>query len=274
MSALVGYRSAGARILVEDIRLRWVSLSVWCVSVAVTVALVAALYPSISSTPGYDQVFEAFPPELKALFGTTSGFGTATGYLSNELFGFFLPAIVIAYAIGRGAGAIAGEEEGHTLDLLMAQPVSRGTAYTQKAIAVVIGVLLLSMAALVPLLLLRGPADLDIEVSRLAAVTAQEGLLALVFGAIALSVSVAIGRKGPGIAVAGGLAFLTYLLEGLGRTIDWLDPWRVISPWHWYSADEPLSNGMSWTGAGVLVGMVLVIGAAGLIVFERRNLHA
>lgn len=263
----------GLRILWDELRLRRFSLAMWSLAVAVTVALVVALYPSIGGNKAYDQVIENFPPELRELFGTTS-LGSATGYLSTELYGFFLPAILIAYAIGRGAACVAGEEEGHTLDLLLAQPVSRVSAYLQKAAAMVIGVVILSIVSLVPILLLREPADIDIPVGNLVAITVQQGLLAITFGTIALLVSVVVGRRAPGMAVAGGLAFLTYLIEGLGRSIDWLGDWRWLSPWNWYSAEQPIANGLAATYALVFVLVGLVVAAAGLVVFQRRNLHA
>ncbi|MEZ5115118.1 MAG: ABC transporter permease subunit [Candidatus Nanopelagicales bacterium] len=262
------------RILLDELRLRRFSLTVWTLSVILTVAMVDLLYPSIGSNSGYDEVMQNMPEELQALFGAVD-MSTPMGYLSIELYSFFLPAILIAYAVGRGAACVAGEEEGHTLDLLLAQPVSRTSVYLQKALAMVVGVVILSAASMLTTVVLAGPSDMtSIPLDQLFAVTLHQALLALTFGVIALAVAVATGRRGPGIAVAAGYAFLSYLVEGLGKTIDWLGNLRPLSPWNWYSSEEPLLQGISPVDVGVFAAVVLVVAAVGLVVFDRRDLHA
>lgn len=262
------------RILSNEVRLHWRSLLAWTVSVVLVVAFVDLFYPSIGSNSGYDEILQNMPPELQALFGGVS-MGTPMGYLSVELYSFFLPAILIAYAVGRGAACVAGEEEGHTLDLLLAQPVSRASAYGQKAVAVVLGVVLLSAASWLTTAALRGPSDMaDLSLAGVAAVTVQQGLLALTFGAVALAVAVAAGSRSLGLAVAGAYAFLGYLVEGLGKSVDWLGQLRPLSPWHWYSASEPLQTGLSGLDVGVALGLTLVVAAVGMVLFQRRDLRA
>jgi ABC-2 type transport system permease protein len=262
------------RIMLDELRLRRISLLVWTLAVMATIAMTVLLYPSIGANAGYEEIMANMPPELQSLFGGAS-MSTPSGYLSVELFSFFLPAILIAYAVGRGAATVAGEEEGHTLDLLLAQPVARISVYLQKALAMAIGVAVLTAASWLSLVLLRGPADMaELELGPLTAVCLQMGLLALTFGVVALAVAVATGSRAVGMAVSGGYAFLSFLLEGLGPSVSWLDPWRPLSPWNWFGADKPLLNGFDVSGIAVSVGVAAAVAVLGLWAFERRDLHA
>ena len=100
-------------------------------------------------------------PSAQALLGG-SDLTSPVGYLNTQMFAFFLPAVLIVFGVLRGTAALAGEEQDRTLDLLLAQPVHRGSAYVQKAIAVLLGLALLSLATFVPLVVLNGPVGLDL----------------------------------------------------------------------------------------------------------------
>lgn len=262
------------RILLDELRLRRVSLAVWTLSVVASVAMVMLLYPSMGRQSGYDEILSNMPPELQGLFGGTS-FGTPEGYLSIELYSIFLPAIFIAYAVGRGASCIAGEEEAHTFDLLLAQPVSRLSVYAQKALALVVGVTVMSLASWLTTWALLAPAEMTgLDLAALAAVTLNQGLLAVTFGLVALAVAVVSGSRAVGMAVAGGYAFLGYLIEGLGASVEWLGNLRPLSPWNWYGSDEPLLTGFTAVDVGVFVAVCAVVAVLGLVAFQRRDLHA
>jgi ABC-2 type transport system permease protein len=201
--------------------------------------------------------------------------GTPAGYLSIELFSFFLPAILISYAVGRGAASVADEEEAHTLDLLLAQPVGRASVYAQKALAMVVGVTVLSVASWATIWALRAPSDMaDLDLVGLTAVIVNQGLLAVTFGLVALAVAVLTGSRSIGMAIAGGYAFLGYLVEGLGKSVDWLGNLRPISPWNWFGADDPLLTGFTAGALVVFAAVCLAVAALGLVAFQRRDLHA
>ncbi|MEX2140238.1 MAG: ABC transporter permease subunit [Pirellulales bacterium] len=53
---------------------------------------------------------------------------------------------VIVWAISRGSDAVSGELERGTLEMLLAQPVSRLSIYLSKAVVAVIGLVLISIA--------------------------------------------------------------------------------------------------------------------------------
>lgn len=259
--------------LASDVKLRWRSLLWWTVAVLLLSALVAAFYKSIAGENAYADVFGSLPESLQGLMGGMD-LGTPVGYLSTEMYSFFMPAVLLVFAIGRATSTLAGEEEEHTLDLLLAQPVSRTQLFVQKWIGVVIGIAVLSIAVALPVIALSDWAQLYVPAANLWAATAQLFVFVLFFASLALAVSAGLGRKSGGVAIAAGLAFVTYLIDGFGRSIDWLEPWRVVTPWYWYDVSAALTESMPWRSFLVLALASLVIVVVGLVAFDRRNLRA
>lgn len=265
-------RTVGALFL-SDLRLRWRSLMWWSIGVIALVALSDAFYPSIAGDPSLNDVMEQIPESLRPLLGPED-ITSPVGYLASQLYLSLLPALLLIFAIGRGSSALAGEEEDHTLDLLLAQPIDRRSLYLQKYLGIGVGVAVLALASWLPTAILAGPTGLELPASSLASATLQLLALAMFFASLALTVSSAAGRKSAGIAVAAGIAFVTFLVDGLGQTIDWLADVRPFLPWRWYDATTALTDGFLWPSFLVLIGAAVVVAAVGLALFERRNLRA
>ncbi len=99
----------------------------WSAGLVGLVGMIVAAWPTVRDNPALKRLHETFPKELQAFvsFGGEFDYSTPAGYLGSELFSFMVPLLLLVAAIGAGAGALAGEEERGTLDLLLANPISR-----------------------------------------------------------------------------------------------------------------------------------------------------
>ncbi|HVS67116.1 MAG TPA: ABC transporter permease subunit [Mycobacteriales bacterium] len=260
-------------VIRSDLRLRRTSLVMWTVAVAALVAGIAAIYPTVRANPSLDRVYGGMSPTLQALLGGSS-LTSPAGYLRTQLFAFFLPAVLLVFAIGRGAGSVAGEEEDRTLDLLLSQPVARTRLYIEKAFAVVIGVSALTFACTVAVVALRDPSDLTLPYGNLIATCVQMGLLCTALGLGAQAIAAATGHRAVGIAASAGYTFVSYVVYGLSATVHPLYYARPLTLWRWYLAGDPLTSGFDGIGLGVLGAVSFVLMAAGGAAFRRRDLHA
>ncbi|HEY6031293.1 MAG TPA: ABC transporter permease subunit [Gaiellaceae bacterium] len=261
-------------MLREGLRSARRGLAWWSLGLVGLVALMVSVYPSIRDNPDMKRLVEEYPDALKAFmaFGGEVEYGTAAGYLGSELYAFMVPILLLVAAIGAAARSIAGEEERGTLDLLLANPVSRRRVALEKLATVAVNVVALGAVLWAALAVGTTAASMDVGLGRLAAATTAAVLLALVFAAVAFLLGAATGKRGKAVAVASALAVLTYVLNALSSLVDFLEPARWVSPFFHYAAGDPLRNGLSLWHALVLAGIALVAAALALPAFERRDL--
>jgi ABC-2 type transport system permease protein len=261
-------------MLREGLRAARRGLAWWSLGLVGLVALILAVYPSIRDNPEMKRLVEDYPDALKAFmaFGGEVDYGTAVGYLSSELYATMVPILLLVAAIGSAARSIAGEEERGTLDLLLANPVSRHRVALEKLGVVTVQLVALGAVLWAALAIGTTAASMDVGLGRLAAATTAAVLLALAFAAVAFLLGAATGRRGRAIAVASALAVLTYVLNALASLVGFLEPARWVSPFFHYAAGDPLRNGLSPWHALVLVGIAVVAAALSLPAFERRDL--
>ena len=260
-------------LLLSELRLRRLSLLVWTISVAALMLMLVAFYPQIRHDASLNDLYEGMSTSVQALLGG-SDLTSPVGYLNTQAFAFFLPAVLLVYGIGRGAASVAGEEQARTLDLLLAQPLRRSSAYLQKALAVAAGVALLTFATWLPLALANGPVQFDLPQANLLAVCVQMGLFALAISLGAQAIATASGRSSLGVAIAAAYAFVSYLVYGLSQTVDWLAHLRPLTLWRWYLFGDPLRSGWDISAVVVLVLTSVVLLGLGIWAFQRRDLRS
>ncbi|HXV33630.1 MAG TPA: ABC transporter permease subunit, partial [Gaiellaceae bacterium] len=214
-------------VAVQALRERRRSLVWWSLGVVALVALTVAFYPSIRDDPSINAYVEDLPESLRGLFaGGELDIASPAGYLNSQIFALMAPLVLLVFAVGAGAGAVAGEEEKGTLDFLLAHPLRRRSYALQRFLALTAHVGALSLVLLLTTWLGSLAVDLEIGFDRLVSASASVGLLALLFGTLALAVGSVRPGRARAIAVAAGVAVAAWLLDGLGQAVDLLDAWR------------------------------------------------
>jgi ABC-2 type transport system permease protein len=262
-----------APVTATSIRRDLKALLAWWLGVAALVAVTVAFYPTVADNEELDELWEDLPESLQVLFGATD-LTSPVGYLQSQLFAATLPVVLLVWAIGRANAAVAREEREHTLDLVLSAPISRRSFGLQKVLAIAALLAALLTAVLLPIVTLAPIVDLDIGAGKLVAGTMQLGLLLFFFAGLTYAVSSALGRQGVAVGVTAAVATSAYLLDSLGKLVDWLDPLRVLSPFYWYTGGDPLGNGPDWRGASALLVAAALLVGLGTLAFERRDLSA
>lgn len=249
-------------------------LVAWAVFTALLAAFYLALYPSLGSMGQMQDIIDAMPAEFRALFMATGlDLSTATGYLNVELFSFVLPFVAAGYGAAVGAAAIAGEEERGTFDLLLSNPVTRWRVVVEKSLAMIVGMGVIGVAMWLAVLGTAVALDIELDAGGLAAGLTSGGLLGIAFGSIAMIIGAATGRRTLSLAASLGLAVVAYVVNAMSALVDWLEPWRVLSPIYHYIGNDPLTNGLDAGSVLVLVGIAVVAIGGTIVVFERRDIH-
>lgn len=244
----------------------------WSVGIGVVVLMYTAFWPSVRDNAAqFDDYMKNLPDSVRDMIGG-GAITTPAGYLQAEVFSFMGPVLLMVYAIGAGARAIAGEEDSRTLDLLLSTPIRRRRVVLDKFVAMTAGTALLGAVAWIAAAAFGPVFGLDVAFADLSAACLNLFLLALAFGSIALAVGTASGGKGLAIGAASGLALATFLLKTFAASVSTLEPYRVLSPFYYYVGHDPLRNGFHAVDPIVLVGISLVALLVALVTFERRDL--
>jgi len=248
----------------------------WGIGIFLSGATYAPFYPSIKENAEVlEKYMESMPDFLREAFmGASGDFTSPAGYLNTELFNFFAPLLLILFAVGAGARAIAGEEEKQTLDILLSTPIARRRVVVDKFLAMLTAGAFLTALLWLSIPILGPPFDLNPSLVDLAAASLMCYLLAMAFGSIALAIGCATGRRGLAIGVTAGIAAGTWLLDMLVPAIDAISWLQRLSPFHYYLQPEPMMNGIGWGGSAVLAAISAVAFGAALTLFERRDLAA
>ena len=264
-------------VLTQALWRRRISLLWWSLGLILMVTLVAIAYPTIRDNSELDKTFGTLPPSVQALLGLdpASSLTSPAGYLNSQFYANLLPIILLVFSIGIASWAIAGDEAGGTLELLLANPISRLRLALERAGLVVVMLGLLTLVALVTLGLLAPRVGLTkgLSIEHIVAATIATTLLALVFAALAFAVGAATGNRSLAVSLSSAIAVAGFVIEGLGAQVKTLGPLRDISPWHWLLDSQPLHNGLTlqaWL-LPLLVSVVLI--AIGTAIFVRRDLR-
>jgi ABC-2 type transport system permease protein len=261
-------------VVAETLRERRRSLAWWTLGLVAFVALNIAFYPSIRDDAALSDYSKDLPEALRALFaGGELDLVSGTGFLNSQVFALMAPVILLIFAIGFGSAAVAGEEERGTLDLLLAQPLSRVEFVLARALSLVM--LVAAMTAVLVATVAGGSALVDLEIGfgAVAAASVSVGLLALLMGALALTVGAVWPGRGKAIAVAAGIAIAAWMLDGLGQAVDVLEPWRPLSPYYQALGTRPLTDGAPWGGWALLLGATALLVAAACAGLRRRDIR-
>ncbi|MCL5291167.1 MAG: ABC transporter permease [Actinobacteria bacterium] len=251
------------------------SLFWWAFGMVGTSLYLALFYPVIrDNMANYEKILQSMPESVKSIFMANSqaSLATADGYINIELFSMVAPILFLVFAIGVGSAAVAGEEEKGTLDLLLANPLSRWRIVVEKFGAMVVGTVGLGFLFWLTLFVGGKAVGMDANFARVAEATVSVVLLALAQGSIALAVGSAFGKRGVATGMASGLAFAFYLLNALAPMVKALKPYRKLSLWYYYIGNDPVMKGLKLSHVGVLVGVILVLLAVALVAFDRRDL--
>ncbi|MEU4245446.1 ABC transporter permease subunit [Actinoplanes sp. NPDC026619] len=247
-------------------------LTGWVTGAAAAGVAYASFYPQVSGGRMVDAI-AGYPPAMREAF-RLDDLNSAAGYLGSSVFGLILPLIAVFYGAATGARLVAGDEESGRLGLVLAHPASRTALVLQRFAALAVGASLLAAVVLLGMVAIRPAAELsDVTVAELGAQCLNLALLAIVFGALAIGIGAAFGKRILVFAVTAIIGIGAYALHSLGGQLG-IERGRYFSPFHYYIGGEPLKNGWQLADAGTLLAVALVLVAIGAFWFNRRDLHS
>ncbi len=251
------------------VRLRLVTTLAATMGMILAILMVGALFPSVGDAIGKLDV----PKGVAELLGGAD-YGSLTGWMRSEIGAVYGPLVIGAAAIMAAVGSTAGEEEEGVLGLTLAHPIPRPQLILAKAAAVLVAVLTIALGTFVGLLAGVAVGGGGVAASNLAALSLHLALFGCAIGALALALAAGTGRRTLSSGVAAAFAILTFLINGFAPLVHGLTWLRYVSPFYYYTGNDPIAHGVDAGHLAVLLAASIVLTAIAVVGFDRRDLRA
>jgi ABC-2 type transport system permease protein len=220
---------------------------------------------------GYLGLMKDMPDWLRVVYGESMG--SVAGLVGMAVFTLLSPLVLVIYAIAMGTGAAVGEEEGRTLALLLANPISRARVLLAKSAVVIIGVLVIVVAVWLGIGAIATLVGIDMSGQDTFAASVHLAALALLFGSLALAVSAWTGSSALGLGVAGIMAVVSYVVNTWLPIVRDLADLARLSPWHLYAGADALRRGIDPPLLGIALAAAGTLFAVSFVGLRRRDLR-
>lgn len=251
----------------------------WGSGIAVLLIITATQYQSLTggNGPGRQQMIQELTKAFQSfafLIGEITDISSIGGFITVRILGF-VPLMIALWAAVAGVGAIRGEEQNGSMEVLLATPHSRQAAFSSKArgVFVALGVLvLIAWLGLYVGIAAAGEAG-NIGVDNMLYTLLNIYSSCAFWGALGLLFGQLTGLRRTASSATGAVLFASYLLDNLlsgSANLKWL-AW--LTPSHYYSVSKPLVPGriFEWGAWSVIAALTLAAVVAANLLFTRRD---
>ena len=266
-------------LLLHTLRHRRLAIFWFTVGLFLYALLTMALWPS-SRDLDLDAFLDTMPEAAKAAF-LGRGFDSPAvqqsaflQYLGSQL-ATWLPFLAAYFGIWVGGGMIARAYGRHTLDVLLAQPITRERFLLTRLAAVAIGALVIVAGAMVGLLLgvAAWAGDTPIPASDIVLVHVQLLLFAMACAAIAAVAATVLLEPGRTYGVGALIVVVMYVLYLVAEVVDALEWLGYVSLFRYWRPLEQFATGeFAWMEALVLAAIAVVGAGLAVVLFRRRDI--
>jgi ABC-2 type transport system permease protein len=243
----------------------------WGVGIGLLALLVISLYPSFKdSMADWQQLMASYPETVMGFFGDMASMSRLDGWMDVEFFSW-VPPILAVFAVGAGAALVGGEEAQGTMDLLLSYPIHRWRIVAEKFAALMLATFLIILVALAWVLASMLLIGEQVDWGRWTLAILNMAPALLVSGAFAFAVAAVSGKRRWAVGLSAVLVVGSYVLNGLGNTVELLEPYRPLSIFYYYKAGAVITDGLNLADPGLLLGVVVILFILALVGFQRRD---
>jgi len=232
-----------------------------------------SLYDSIVGIEGFQELIASYPQELMAFFGDADFMAITTpkGYVGLYYFNY-MTVIIGIFAVAACASLLVGDEEKGILDLVMAHPISRTALFWGRLLGYVAATVVILLVGYLSWFIPSGSSGLDLSWIELLRPFLPLFAQLLLFGTLALLLSMVLPSGRIAGMITGGLLVANYLLLGLSNLNESLKSFVEFTPLYYYQGGDAITE-LNW---GWLAGLLAVSAAFVVLAwwrFQRRDIR-
>lgn len=247
---------------------------IYLIAVVALIWLYVALYPSImAQSANFEALLKTYPEGfLKAFNIDIKSYTTIGGYLAAEQYSFMWPIITIFMLVGFAGTALAGEIEKGTIELMLAQPISRAKLFFGKylaGIAILAAYILLSIFSAAPIL---SAYHLHYEFKIFVTMAILGFLFSLAVFSLSMFFSSLSYERGRVYFLSGGILVLMYILNLVASLKESISNLKYFSFFYYFNPSKALIyNQIDHWAYVVFIGVAVIATTLGVIIFTKRD---
>jgi ABC-2 type transport system permease protein len=250
----------------------WLMILGWGIGLAFLGFLLFDVYDSFFIEDiAFEQLLQVFPEEILAFFGGDVNIFEPAGFLHLEFFSY-MPVILGFVAISSAVGLFAKKEEDGTLELILAQPISRSAVFWGRSLALIISLALILIIALAGFVIgYEYTETFEVETIKLVFPFLSLFAVLFVFLAFTLFVSMVLPSSAS-IFVGGFLLIASWFISSLARIYVALEGVNRFSPMNYYQGGGAMTD-LNMNHLLILLGAGLVFILLSWVLFLKRDLR-
>src|SRR4030042_3610836 len=233
----------------------------------------AAFYPSISKeSDKLKEAFKAYPQDLMKAFGIDMDkfISSFEGFIAGEYFSMLWPIILIVLIIAYAGSAIAGEIESGTIELLLAQPISRLRLFFSKYFSGLFIIALFIAISNSSVILFARLYNVSFHWEHFLTISILGFLFAFAIYGICFMLSAVSSSKGRPAALTGGVLIIMYALNIFSNFQKSLENLKYASFFHYYDQNAALlNNHIAALSIAVFLAVGITCTVVGAIAFVK-----
>lgn len=221
------------------------------------------------------EAFANYPESFTQAFGidTSLMFTSIEGFLAAEHYSLMWQLMMVIFTIGLGVNTVAKEVDTGTIEVLLAQPVSRMRILISKILA---GVTLITVHAfssvfiVIPILSLY---DIGYTLESHLNIAILGMLFGLSVYSITVIVSAILSTAGLVTSISAGVILIMYAANLIAKLQESVENLKWISFFHYFDANKAmLENELELTSIMVFLSVSALCLTVSLLVFRRRDI--
>lgn len=262
-------------LIKRTIKDRKTVILIYVIAASAFLVMYTAMFPSFSQqTEQWDQIVKTIPEGVMKAFDLQDySFAHLENFLSAELYSITWPLLLIILAVSTAGAAIANEIEKGTIELLLAQPLSRSKLYLSRYLAGILAIVFFVAITVYLTIPLAKIFNIQVMVRNYSTLS----LVGFLFGAAIFSIgyffSAIFSDRGKVYFATSGIVVLMYVLNIVASLKEKYSDLQYFSFFHYYNPTGALiRNQIDDVGIWVFLATIIVFTVAGLIAFNQRDI--
>ena len=260
-------------IFLRKLRNNWLMILGWGLGLGLLGFFLFDIYENFfQQNVDLRELLRAFPDNIMAFFGGDVNLFEPSGFLHLEFFSY-MPIILGIMVVSSAAGLISKNEEEGTLEIIIAQPVSRSLVFWSRLLSLLVSVILILGIIWGGFALgLSTTETFDIEQAEMIRPLVSLFAILLPFLALALLLSMILPSSSAASLVSGFLLIAFFFISSLARIDEDLEAINRFSPFKYYQGGAAI-NGLDQQNLLILFGISIVFILLAWFFFAWRDLR-